>query len=316
MTVYANGRELSGKASGNKTIAAMPDVCLSPPAPPAGPIPIPYPNTSMASDTADGSKTVFVQGKEVGLKNASVYKKSNGNEPATNSFGAGVVSHVIQGKTKFAAWSFDVKIEGQNAVRHLDLTTTNHVNNPNTGLGPSAGLMSPPPPTAEDCKELSECNDGVRERMGDDSRVAVQRLSGDTPETPNTIAHAAIQGASAPASPAFAASRHAALRPNGNHETYGGLPGKKADEPSKVCGGGHEYPPAGAPTHLHSEARILEGVVAAPGMRPNVTFSIDWRNSEGQHNIPCPHCEKLIKHACKCMDIYLCDDSGEPQNQC
>jgi len=60
--VFANGMEVSGKASDNKSIAAMPDVCMSPPPPPAGPVPIPYPNTAMASDTADGTKTVTVPG--------------------------------------------------------------------------------------------------------------------------------------------------------------------------------------------------------------------------------------------------------------
>jgi len=48
--VFANGMEISGKASDNKSIAAMPEVCMSPPSPPAGPVPIPYPNTAMASN--------------------------------------------------------------------------------------------------------------------------------------------------------------------------------------------------------------------------------------------------------------------------
>src|SRR5690606_10979010 len=69
MSVYANGREVSGKATPNKTIAAFPDVCMSPPSPPAGPIPIPYPNFGMASDTTDGCSSVFVKGKEAGKKN-------------------------------------------------------------------------------------------------------------------------------------------------------------------------------------------------------------------------------------------------------
>ena len=35
---------------------------------------------------------------------------------------------------KHAAWSMDVKIEGQNVIRHMDLTTHNHINNPNIAL--------------------------------------------------------------------------------------------------------------------------------------------------------------------------------------
>jgi Domain of unknown function (DUF4150) len=329
MSVFANGREVSSKASQNKTIAAMPDVCLSPPGPPAGPVPIPYPNTSMATDTADGSKTVFIGGKQVGLKNASVYKKSTGNEPATNSFGAGVVSHVIQGKTKFAAWSFDVKFEGHNAIRHLDLTTTNHVNTQNTGSSNSIGRAAKPP-TEQDCKDLEERNKEVRTRMAHDTRVAVRRLSpkkfkfpassapeDEVAETANTIAHAAISGASKPASRAFAASRHSILAPNRNHATYGGLLGKDDSALSTVCGGGHQYKANFRnPPHLHSEARILESIQALPGARPSVTFSIDWRNTEGRHHVPCEKCETLIKHACKCMDIYVCTPENEPERKC
>src|SRR4051794_27589157 len=95
--VFANGMEISGKKDDNKAIASMPDVCLSPPSPPAGPVPIPYPNTSQASDTSDGSKTVKIGDDEVGLKNASIYKKSTGDEAATKSLGMGVVSHNITG---------------------------------------------------------------------------------------------------------------------------------------------------------------------------------------------------------------------------
>src|SRR5687768_16935881 len=100
--VFANGMEVSGKKDDNKSVGSMPDVCLSPPSPPAGPVPIPYPNNSQASDTTDGSKTVKVGGGEVGLKNASSYKKSNGDEAATKSLGMGVISHNIQGKLKHA----------------------------------------------------------------------------------------------------------------------------------------------------------------------------------------------------------------------
>lgn len=124
--VFANGNEVSGKADDNISICAMPDVCLTPPAPPAGPLPIPYPNTAKAADTADGSKTVMIGGKEVHLKNKSNYKKSNGDEAATRGQGMGVVTHTIQGKMFFTAWSMDVKVEGENVARHMDMTTHNH----------------------------------------------------------------------------------------------------------------------------------------------------------------------------------------------
>ena len=125
--VYANGDEIACKAGGGKVVAAFPDVCISPPSPPAGPIPVPYPDTSFSKDTKNGSKKVKIKNKEVMLKDKSFYKSSPlGNEAATRSFGAGVVTHVITGKTYFNAWSMDVKLEGLNVPRHTDLTTSNH----------------------------------------------------------------------------------------------------------------------------------------------------------------------------------------------
>jgi hypothetical protein len=70
---------------------------------------------------------VKIGGAEVGIKNSSNYKKSNGDEAATKTLGMGVMSHQIQNTTYFAAWSFDVKFEGKNAIRHLDMTTHNNM---------------------------------------------------------------------------------------------------------------------------------------------------------------------------------------------
>ena len=125
--VYANDNEIACKAGDGKVIAGFPDVCLSPPSPPAGPIPVPYPNTSFAKDTKNGSKTVKIKNEEVMLKDISFYETSPlGDEAATKGLGAGVVTHVITGKTYFVAWSMDVKFEGENVDRHIDLTTSNH----------------------------------------------------------------------------------------------------------------------------------------------------------------------------------------------
>jgi hypothetical protein len=41
--VFANGRAISCKSGSGKVLSAFPDVSLSPPSPPAGPVPIPYP---------------------------------------------------------------------------------------------------------------------------------------------------------------------------------------------------------------------------------------------------------------------------------
>jgi len=129
--VYANGMELSCKAGQGKSICAFPDVCFTPPQTPATPpgVPIPYPNTGMASDTTDGSKTVQISGQEVMLKDKSCFKKSSGDE-AGSAPKKNVVTSKIQGKVFFNAWSMDVKFEGENVVRHLDITTHNHASKP------------------------------------------------------------------------------------------------------------------------------------------------------------------------------------------
>jgi hypothetical protein len=118
--VYANGMEIACKAASGKSVAAMPDTCLSPPSPPAGPVPVPYPNTAYASDTTNGSTTVMISGQEVMLKDQSTFKKSTGDEAATKSLGMGVVTHALQGEASFISWSMDVKIEGANVDRHMD----------------------------------------------------------------------------------------------------------------------------------------------------------------------------------------------------
>lgn len=125
--VYANGMELACKAGQGKSICAFPDVCFTPPQTPATPpgVPIPYPNTGMTSDTSDGSKTVQIGGQEVMLKDKSAFKQSTGDE-AGSAPKKGVITSKNRGKVFFNAWSMDVKFEGENVVRNLDLTTHNH----------------------------------------------------------------------------------------------------------------------------------------------------------------------------------------------
>jgi hypothetical protein len=126
--VFANGREVSCKAGSGKSICCFPDVCFTPPdkVPPTPPgVPIPYPNTGMTSDTTKGSKKVKISGKEVMLKNKSHFKKSTGDE-AGCATKKGVITSKNRGKVYFSSWSMDVKVEGKNVVRHMDLTTHNH----------------------------------------------------------------------------------------------------------------------------------------------------------------------------------------------
>jgi hypothetical protein len=130
VNVFANGQEIACKAADGTAPAAFPDVCLTPPPPPAGPLPVPYPNTAKAADTTNGTTTVMIGGQEVMLKDQSTFKQSMGNEPATKAQGMGVVTHTIQGEASFVAWSFDVKFEGANIPRNLDPMLHNEQSNP------------------------------------------------------------------------------------------------------------------------------------------------------------------------------------------
>jgi hypothetical protein len=148
--------EVSCKAAAGKSICAFPDVCMTPPQTPATPpgVPIPYPNTGMASDTSDGSTSVKVSNQEVMLKNKSSFSKSMGDEAGAAPM-KGVLTHKNMGKVFFTAWSMDVKVEGENVVRMLDLTTHNHGSMP--GNSPPFPYIDEACPPAIDVEHEIKC---------------------------------------------------------------------------------------------------------------------------------------------------------------
>lgn len=154
--VYANMMEVSCKAAAGKSICAFPDVCMTPPQTPATPpgVPIPYPNTGMASDTSDGSTSVKISNQEVMLKNKSNFSKSMGDEAGAAPM-KGVVTHKNMGKVFFTAWSMDVKVEGENVVRMLDMTTHNHGSVP--GNSPPMAYVDEVAPPAVDVEHEVKC---------------------------------------------------------------------------------------------------------------------------------------------------------------
>lgn len=153
--VFANGREISCKAGDGKTICEFPDVCFTPPMNPATPpgIPVPYPNTAFAKDTSSGSKKVKISGKEVMLKNKSFFKTSTGDE-AGCATKKGIITSKIKGKAYFISWSSDVKVEGENVVRHLDMTTNNHASPMANGSVPMIEQDTQVLPSKVDCEEV------------------------------------------------------------------------------------------------------------------------------------------------------------------
>ena len=118
VTVGVNKMSVVHKKS-NGTTAAFPDVCKTPS--PAGPIPIPYPNVAKSSDTAKGSKTVKCDKQSICLKDSN-FKTSTGDEAGS---AGGVISGKTKGKAEFVNYSFDVRVEGKNVARALDLIYPN-----------------------------------------------------------------------------------------------------------------------------------------------------------------------------------------------
>lgn len=156
--VFANGREISCKKADGKSICAFPDVCMTPPECPATPpgVPVPYPNTGMAKDMTKGSKKVKISDNEIMLKNKSHFKKSMGDE-AGCAAKKGVVTSKNRGKVYFTAWSMDVKVEGKNVVRHLDLTTHNHASFPgNSPTWPYLDAMAFDQNSKDPCNDLAK----------------------------------------------------------------------------------------------------------------------------------------------------------------
>lgn len=176
--VFANGREVLCGASTGQVLAAFPDVCLSPPGPPAGPIPIPYPNFAKAADVASGSRQVMIKGKPVIKRTSSYIKKITGDEAATRSFGGSVITHTITGTAWFQSWSPSVFVEGEEVVRHLDLCTTNHASTPGS-TPPMPALASMTNPTfavGGSCGTTrtavaEHCEDGKPGPCPDDTRL-------------------------------------------------------------------------------------------------------------------------------------------------
>jgi hypothetical protein len=317
--VYANGREVSAKEDSNQSMGAMPDVCLSPPSPPAGPIPVPYPNFAVGSDTSDGTKTVVIGGKEVGIKNSSDYKQSQGNEAATRSFGMNVISHTISGKMRHAAWSMDVKFEGENAIRQLDFTTHNHAN-PAGGAAIVNGGKFKKVARETSCEKLDEAN---REAQSEKRPVAENVGEGRTVATAqyNPPAGAGMQ---------ISSSSHMSQFDNkdgwahGNHESDGSY------KPTKMCKGAKDalaprYSEEGLGKNqspmCHAESRIVETLFSQVGSSPggSLTLRIQWHptGKKRKRSDPCPKCEEMLcavqKHCG--IKIRICSGkTGEPED--
>ncbi len=111
----------SSKAGG--TCLGVPDVCQVP-APPAPPIPTPFPNTAMVSNATGTSTKVLFENKEAVVETSEI-PNSNGDQ--AGSIG-GVVSGVVANKVVFKLGSSVVKAEGKGIAYQSALTAHNGQN--------------------------------------------------------------------------------------------------------------------------------------------------------------------------------------------
>jgi uncharacterized Zn-binding protein involved in type VI secretion len=141
VTVGVNNLSVVHAGSSGVSIG-FPDVCLTP-APPAPPIPIPYPNVAQSSDTASGSSTVKCDGNPVCLKDSN-FSTSTGDEAGANG---GVASGKTKGKAEFVNVSFDVKFDGKGVARAFDPMLHNDKNTPPSPVLQAPVVIVPMPPT-------------------------------------------------------------------------------------------------------------------------------------------------------------------------
>jgi hypothetical protein len=126
ITVKVNGATNSLVHKGSMHFArnTAPDVCKTPS--PGGPVPVPYPVImSLASDLDKGTTTVKADGGNMIATKGSEFSRCTGDEAGT---AGGVVSSTNMKEATWILYSFDVKMDGQNACRLSDKMRMNHGN--------------------------------------------------------------------------------------------------------------------------------------------------------------------------------------------
>lgn len=101
----------------------FPDVCKVP-APPAPPIPTPFPNIGQCQQAKKTTKKVKIQNKACLTKKSEI-PRTSGDEAGTLK---GIISSTNMDKLKYKKNSSKVKFEGANVVRLLDMTGHNGSN--------------------------------------------------------------------------------------------------------------------------------------------------------------------------------------------
>ncbi|WP_096087845.1 PAAR-like domain-containing protein [Agaribacterium haliotis] len=156
--VGANGQSIVTKKS-KGTVMCGPDVCKTQVG--NAVVPIPYPNIAQSSDLDKGTKSVKVGGAPACLSSSN-FKKSTGDQP-------GKLGGIISGQSKAMAepimYSFNVKMDGKNVVRNMDLFVSNSKNTP-----PGPVMQAPSPPVI--LMDLESTAEGTKcEYCGEESHA-------------------------------------------------------------------------------------------------------------------------------------------------
>lgn len=183
VTIKVNGtaNSLIHKGSNAISTATIPDVCKTPT--PGGPVPLPYPNISQSATLDKGTKTVKADGGMMIAIKGSEFSMSNGDEPG--SIG-GVKSNTFIKESTWILYSFDVKMDGENACRLSDKKFQNHENTADlagaitTPVTIVPGTIPEPPGdcTPERCAELTRAVNKAKDHV---AKVGGACEVGDSP---------------------------------------------------------------------------------------------------------------------------------------
>ena len=206
----------------------------------------------------------------------------------------------------------DVKIEGKNVIRHMDMVTQNH-SSP-TNVVPGIDIAAQAPPTGdEECVELEnqtrqDCkNDTKTGKLEDGKVMARANVCGSSQKAATPESNMIGGGAGA--------TRRGYLRPKplvGLERGTDGRITKGGTEPTIACSNKHySTPGSGGGASTHCEAKIIENAHSR-GCK-SVTMRINWNDSGRHRKDPCPMCRRSICIAVKeCdMEIKVCQEDEE-----
>jgi hypothetical protein len=114
----------------------FPDVCLTP-APPAPPIPIPYPNISMGPTAIPNCPTILIMGMPA-HNLATTVPMTNGDNSGLMT---GVASATVMGPSRHLTGAFTVLFMGMPASRLTSMSLQNSTNCPGVRIVPSQPLV-------------------------------------------------------------------------------------------------------------------------------------------------------------------------------